>query len=107
MLFDIVQQFKAILEEVKHYMSTVGDTTTVINLAGSMNELASHISASLKEGVFRNVAASSVNSALHKAKAWHTSAERFVERLRKEYPPYCDLLGPFVAGVSQVRLWAE
>lgn len=107
MLFNVVQQFEAILEEVKHYMNTVGDTNTVISLLDSMNELASHISASLKEGVIRNVSANSVNSAIHKAKAWHTSVERFVHRLRKEYPLYCDLLGPFVAGLSQVRLKAK
>lgn len=85
-------------------MKTVGDTNTVINLADSTKELASHIYASLKEGVVRNVSANSVNSAIHKAKAWHISAERFVQRLRKEYSLYCDLLGPFVAGLSQVRL---
>lgn len=102
---NIVQQFEAILAEVKHYMSTVGDTSTIISLIDSMCGLASLIYTQLEEGVLGNVQLNSVNSALHKAKAWYTSAGRFVQRLKKEYPLYCDLLGPFVAGVAQVRVW--
>ena len=103
MLFNIVPQFEVILEELKHYINTVGNTSNVISLVNSMKELASHVHASLREGVIRNISVNSVNSGIHKAKAWYTSAERFVQRLRKEYPLYCDLLAPFIAGVSQVR----
>ena len=85
-------------------MSTVGDTSTIISLIDSTCGLASLFYTQLKEGVLRNVQLNSVNSALHKAKAWYTSAEKFVQRLKKEYPLYCDLLGPFVASVSQVRV---
>lgn len=102
-LFHIPQQFEAILAEVNHYMSTVGDTSTVLSLIDTLSGLASPIVAQLKEGVIGNIQLNAVNSALNKAKAWHTSAERFVQRLKKEHPLYCDLLGPFVAGVSQVR----
>ena len=101
--FNIPQQFEAILAAVKHYMKTVGDTSTIRSLIDSLSGLASPIFAQLKEGVLGNIQLSAVNSALNKAKAWYTSAERFVQRLKKEHPLYCDLLGPFVAGVSQVR----
>ena len=84
-------------------MNTVGDTSTILSLIDSLSGLASPVFAQLKEGVLGNIQLSAVNSALNKAKAWYTSAERFVQRLKKEHPLYCDLLGPFVAGVSQVR----
>ena len=102
-LFNIPQQFEAILAEIKHYMSTVGDTSTILSLIDSLSGLASPIFAQLKDGVIGNIQLKVVNSALNKAKAWYTSAERFVQRLKKEHPLYCDLLGPFVAGVSQVK----
>ena len=85
-------------------MSTVGDTSTILSLTDSLSVLASHIFSQLKEGVLGNIQLNAVNSTLRKAKAWYTSAERFVQRLKKEYPLYCDLLAPFVTGVSQVRL---
>ena len=84
-------------------MNTVGDTSTILSLVDSLSELAPPVFAQLKEGVLGNIQLSAVNSALNKAKAWYTSSERFVQRLKKEHPLYCDLLGPFVAGVSQVR----
>ena len=83
-------------------MHTVGETNTVVDLVESMSELALQLYASLKKGVNGNVLANSVKPALHKAKAWYTSVERFVQRLKKDYPLYCDILGPFIAGVSQV-----
>ena len=102
-IFIIVQQFEAILAEVKHYVSTVGDTSTILSLIDSLSGLASPMYAQLKEGVLGNIQLNAVNSTLHQTKAWYTSAERFVQRLKKEHPLYCDLLEPFVAGVSQVR----
>ena len=102
-LFNIAQQFEAILAEVKHYMSTVGDTSTILSLIDSLCGFSSSIFTQLKEGVLGNIQWNAVNSALLRAKAWYTSAERFVQQLKKEHPLYCDLLGPFVAGVSQVR----
>lgn len=104
MLFKRVlfEQFEAILDEVRHYLQTVGDVDSVISRAGFIRELGSHLCTSLKEGVVGNIPPNSVHSAIHKAKAWYTSAERFVQRLRKEYPLYWDLLAPFVTGVSQV-----
>lgn len=97
-----VEQFEAILDEVRHYLHTVGDTNSVVSQVDSMQEQASHLLTSLKEGVVGNLPPNSVHSAVHKAKAWYTSAERFVQHLTKEYPLYCDLLAPFVAGISQV-----
>ena len=97
-----VEQFEAILDEVRHYLHTVGDTSSVVSQVNSMRELASHLLTSLKEGVAGNLPPNSVNSAVHKAKAWYTSAERFVQHMTKEYPLYYDLLAPFVAGISQV-----
>jgi len=88
-------------------MSTVGDTSTVLSLIDSLSGLASPVYAQLKEGVLGDIQLNAVNSVLHKAKAWYISAERFVQRLKKEHPLYCDLLEPFVAGVSQVKgVWA-
>lgn len=81
----------------------MGDTSTILSLIDSLSGLASQMYAQLKEGVLGNIQLNAVNSALHKAKAWYTSAERFVLLLKKEHPLYCDLLGPFVAAVSQVR----
>ena len=96
-------QFDAILDEVKHFLHTVGESNTVTDLSTSMRELASQLYGSLKKGVNGNVLANSVTSAVHKAKAWYTSVERVLQKLRKDYPLYCDILGPFIAGVSQVK----
>ena len=81
-------------------MQTVGDTDSIITLLDSMRELASQIFTCLKEGTGEGV--STVYTAIHKAKAWYTSAKRFVQHLMKEYPLYYDLLLPFVAGICQV-----
>ena len=81
-------------------MQTVGDTNSIITLLDSMRELASQIFTCLKEGAGEGV--STVYTAIHKAKAWYTSAKRFVQHLMKEYPLYYDLLLPFVAGICQV-----
>ena len=96
-------QFDAILDEVKHFLHTVGEINTVTDLTTSMRELASQLYDSPKKGVNGNVLANSVTSAVHKAKAWYTSVERVIQKLRKDYPLYCDILGPFIAGVSQVK----
>ena len=81
-------------------MQTVGDTDSIITLLDSMRERASQIFTCLKEGAGEGV--STVYTAIHKAKAWYTSAKRFVQHLMKEYPLYYDLLLPFVAGICQV-----
>ena len=96
-------QFDAILDEVKHFLHTVGEINTVTDLTTSMRELASQLYDSLEKGVNGNVLANSVTSAVHKAKAWYTSVERVIQKLRKDFPLYCDILGPFIAGVSQVK----
>lgn len=81
-------------------MQTVGDTNSIITLLDSIREMASQIFTCLEEGAGEGV--STVYTAIHKAKAWYTSAKRFVQHLMKEYPLYCDLLLPFVAGICQV-----
>lgn len=80
----------------------MGDPSSVVSQVDSMRELASQLCTSLEEGVAGQFLPSSVHSAIHKANAWYTSAKRFVQHLRKEYPLYWDLLAPFAAGVSQV-----
>ena len=97
-----VEQFEAILDEVRHYLHTVGAANSVVSQVDAMRELASRLVTALKEGVVGNLQPNSVHSAVNKAKACYTSAERFVQHLTKEYPLYCDLLAPFVAGISQV-----
>lgn len=97
-----IHQFDAIIREVTHYLNTVGDASSVISQVDSMRELASHLRTSQKDVAVTNLPSNMVNSAIHKAKAWYTSAERFVQHLMKDFPLYCDLLTPFVAGVSQV-----
>ncbi|PFX16223.1 Midasin [Stylophora pistillata] len=97
-----ISQFDAILDDVKHFLHTIGETNSVTDLTNSMREPASQLYGLLKNGVDGNVLANSVTTALHRAKAWYTSVEKFIQRLRKDYPLYCDILGPFIAGVSQV-----
>ncbi|XP_074625737.1 midasin-like [Acropora palmata] len=96
-----VSQFDAILNEVKHFTHSVGDARSVIVLAESMRDVAADLFTSLKDGTTEHVSSSRVHSAVNKAKAWHISASRFVEHMVKDYPLYCDLLAPFVAGISQ------
>ena len=80
----------------------MGDARSVIVLAESMHDVAVDLFTSLKDGTTEHVSSSRVHSAVNKAKAWHISASRFVEHMVKDYPLYCDLLAPFVAGISQV-----
>ncbi|KAK2570712.1 Midasin [Acropora cervicornis] len=100
-----VGQFDAILNEVKHFTHSVGDARSVIVLAESMRDVASDLFTLLKDGTTEHVSSSRVHSAVNKAKAWHISASRFVEHMVKDYPLYCDLLAPFVAGISQYYIY--
>ncbi|XP_068698835.1 midasin-like [Montipora foliosa] len=97
-----ISQFDAILDEVKHFMRTVGDSSSVIALVESMRDIAAHFYSSLKEGNVEILPPNTVHTAIQKAKAWYTSAGRFVQHMTKDYPLYCDLLAPFVTGISQV-----
>ena len=67
-----------------------------------MRDIAAHFYSSLKEGTVEIIPPNTVHSAIQKAKAWYTSAGRFVQHMTKDYPLYCDLLAPFVTGISQV-----
>ena len=80
----------------------MGDARSVLVLAESMRDVAVDLLTSLKDATTEHVSSSRVHSAVNKAKAWHISASRFVEHMVKDYPLYCDLLAPFVAGISQV-----
>ncbi|XP_022106838.1 midasin-like isoform X2 [Acanthaster planci] len=92
-------EFDAMLQDVTHYLTSIGSRSTV---EGLLHKLTSAFD-SLSTGKAGDAQACSVQKVLNEEKAWQKSQRQFLHRIQEGYPLYPDQWVGLVATVMQMQ----